>query len=256
MFLACARSPILPNSTVSQLVENQAQKNRSRESTTLINKELSNLWKVRTPKGSSISGPFAPEKLGAALRHLKPGKSLGLDSIFLEFILHARSALKSWFCNILTSCMCQLEIPKVWRRALIVAIPKPEKLLEDPKSYHNISLQCVPFKILERLIYAHVKPIINSLLLQEQAVFRYRRLTVDQDIKDSFLAKKKAGLLLSISQRPTTLYVIVASPASCYDCYLTDMFCMIMEMVGNHSFTLTTGNNKWSRLRHLKNSIP
>jgi len=31
---------------------------------------------------------------------------------------------------------------------------------------------------------------------------------------------------------------------------------MIMEMVGNRSFTLTTGNNQRSRLRHLKNGFP
>ena len=31
---------------------------------------------------------------------------------------------------------------------------------------------------------------------------------------------------------------------------------MIMEMVGNHSFTLTAGNGKWSTLRRLKNGIP
>jgi len=31
---------------------------------------------------------------------------------------------------------------------------------------------------------------------------------------------------------------------------------MIMELVGNRSFTLTTGNGKRSRLRRLKNGIP
>ena len=49
------------------------------------------------------------------------------DSIFPEFILHAGSALKSWFCDFLTSCMRQLTFPKIWRRALVVAIAKPEK---------------------------------------------------------------------------------------------------------------------------------
>jgi len=34
------------------------------------------------------------------------------------------------------------------------------------------------------------------------------------------------------------------------------MVCMIMEMVGNRSFTLTTGNGKRSRLRRLKNGVP
>jgi len=31
---------------------------------------------------------------------------------------------------------------------------------------------------------------------------------------------------------------------------------MIIEMVSNHSFTLTTGNSKRNRLRHLKNDVP
>jgi len=34
------------------------------------------------------------------------------------------------------------------------------------------------------------------------------------------------------------------------------MVCLIMEMVGNRSFTLTTGNGKRSRLRRLKSSVP
>ena len=104
-------------------------------------------------------------------RRLKPAKSPGLDSIFPEFILHARSALKSWFCDFLSSCMRQLKIQKIWRRVLIVAIPKPEKPLGDPKSYCLISLLCVPFKIFERLIYAHVDPIIDPLLPREPQAF-------------------------------------------------------------------------------------
>jgi len=113
----------------------------------LVNKELSNLWKIPTPEGHSMSEPFRPEEFAAALRRLKPGKSPGLDS---EFILHTWSALQSWFCDFFNSCTRQLKIPKIWRRALVVAIPKPEKPLGDPKSYRPISLLCVLFKILER----------------------------------------------------------------------------------------------------------
>jgi len=87
--------------------------------------KLSDLWKVPTPEGNSISDPFRPEELAAALRPLKPGKFQGLDSIFPEFMLHAGSALKFWFFDFLTSCTTQLKIPKIRRRALIVTIPKP-----------------------------------------------------------------------------------------------------------------------------------
>jgi len=103
-------------------VKNGAHKTGSRESTRLVNKELSDLWKIQIPE--IISEPFRLEELAAAL---KPGKSPGLDFISPEFILHAGSALKSWFCDFLTCCMRQFKIPKIWRRALIFAIPSTRK---------------------------------------------------------------------------------------------------------------------------------
>jgi len=172
--------PVSANSIASQLMKNGAHRTGDCESTRLINKQLSNLWKMPTPEGHSLSEPFRPEEFAAALRRLKSGKSPGLDSIFPEFIFHAGSALKSWFCDFLTSCMHQLRIPKIWRRALVVVIPKPEKPLGDPKSYCPISLLCVLFKILEGLIYSHVEPIIDPLLPKKQVGFRRGRSAVDQ----------------------------------------------------------------------------
>ena len=104
----------------------------------------------------------------------------------------SRVGSKSCFCDFLTPCMHQLKIPKIWRRAIIVAIHKPEKPLGDPKTYRPMSLLCVPFKMLERLIYARVETITDSQLPQEQAVFQHGRSAVDQvtllmqDIEDSF----------------------------------------------------------------------
>jgi len=149
-----------------------------------------------------------------------------------------------------------------WRRALIVAIPKPEKPLGDPKSYRPIYLLCVPFKILERLIYTCVDPIIDPLLPREQADFRHGRSTVDQvtllaqDIEDSFSAEKKAGAVCvnltaaydTVWHHGLTCKLLRLLP----DRHMVDM---IMEMFGNHSFTLTTGNGKRTRLRRLKNGV-
>ena len=170
------------------------------ESTRLNNKELSDPWKVPTPEGNSISGPFTPEELSAALRPLKPGKSPGLDSLFRSlYSTLGGSALKSWFCDFLTSCMRQLKIPKIWRRALIVPIPKPEKPLEDPKSYRLISLLCVPFK-------NHRETHLRLCRTNHQPTapvgtwgLRPGRSTVDQvtlltqDVEDSSSAMNEAG---------------------------------------------------------------
>ena len=124
--------------------------------------------------------------------------------------------------------MRQLKIPKIWRSALIVAIPTPDKPLGDPKSYRPISLLCVPFKILERLIYAPVDAISSPLLPREKVGFRHGRSTVDQDTcwhrtpRIAFRLKRRLELCLSTSQQPAALYGTAASPASCCNCCLID----------------------------------
>ena len=83
--------------------------------------------------------------------------------------------MKSWLCGFLSCCLHHLKIPKVWRIALVVAIPKPKKPVEDPKNYCPISLLCVPNKILERLLHARFEPIVDPLFPREQAGFRRGR---------------------------------------------------------------------------------
>ena len=141
--------------------------------------------------------------------------------------------------------------------------PKPGKPVGDPKSYRPISLLCVHYKILERLIYARVEPLIDPLLPKEQAGFRRGKSTVDQvvlltqNIEDSFEAKKKAG---AVFIDLTAVYDIVWHRGLTYKLLrlLPDkhMVKMIMELVQNRSFTLTTGDSKQSRLRRLKHGVP
>ena len=127
----------------------------------------------------------------------------------------------------------------------MVATPKPHKPPEDPKSYCPISLLCVPFKLLERLIYARVEPIIDPLLPPEQAGFRRGKSTVDQvtlmtqDIEDCFEAKQKAGdVFLDLTAAYDTVW---HRGLTCKLLRLLPdrhMVRMIMEFVSNRSFAL------------------
>ena len=144
----------------------------------------------------------------------------------------------------------------------MVAIPKPGKPVGDPKSYRSISLLCVPYKILERLVYARVEPLIDPLLPKEQAGFRSGKSTVEQvvlltqNIEDSFEAKKKASAVFfnltaaydTVWHRGLTCKLLRLLPGK-------HMVRMIMELVRNRSFTLTTGDSKKSRIRRLKNAV-
>ena len=171
--------------------------------------------------------------------------------------------MKFWLRGLLSSCFRQLKIPTVRRRALVVAIPKPSKPVEDPHSYRSISLLCVPYKILERLIYNCVEPILDPSLPKKQAGFRHGKTTVDQfvlltqNIEDSFEAKKNTGAVFvdmtaahdTVWHRGLTCNLLRLLPDK-------HMVRMIMELVRNRSFTLTTGDSKPSRLQRLKNSVP
>ena len=101
------------------------------------------------------------------------------------------------------------------------------------------------------------------MLPKEQAGFRRGKSTVDQvvlltqNIEDSFEAKKKAGAVFvdltaaydTVWHRGLTCKLLRLLP----DKHIVRM---IMELVQNRSFTLTTGDSKQSRLRRLKNGIP
>ena len=65
----------------------------------------------------NISGDFIRIEFSVALHHLKPGKAPGPHSIFPELLIHAGPSLKFWLRGFRFSCLRQLKIPKVWRRA-------------------------------------------------------------------------------------------------------------------------------------------
>ena len=132
----------------------------------------------------------------------------------------------------------------------------------DPKSYRLISLLCVPYKILERLIYARAEPSIDPLLHKEQTGFQRGKSTVNQvvlltqSIKDSFQAKKKASAIFvdltaaydTVWHRGLTCKLLRLLPDK-------HMVRMIMELVRNRSFILATCYSKQSRLRRLETAF-
>ena len=163
--------PVSADAIASQLVRNGKYEAVDRKSSRLVYQEVSDLWRATTPDAVNIFDSFLQRQFAAALQHLKSGKAPIPYSICSELILHTGAALKSWLRDFLSSCLRGIKIPKIWRIALVVAIPKPGKPVRDPKSYRPISLLYVPYKILERLIYARVEPLIDPLLPKEQAGF-------------------------------------------------------------------------------------
>ena len=102
-------------------------------------------------KNSGNSLAAGPD--GLTIHHLKTLGPLGH-----EYLTHVYD-LSVNHCN----------IPAIWKRAIIIPVPKPGKLLDQDTSNRPISLLCPAVKVLERLL----QPELSSLpLLPNQHGFR------------------------------------------------------------------------------------
>ena len=255
-----SHSIVSANAIASQLVRNRKYEAADRKSSRIVSQEVSDLRRATKSKAINISDNCSYREFTAALQHLKLGKAPEITRT--SKLLHSGAALKSWLRDYLSSCLRRLKIPKIWRRAFVAAIPKLTKTVGDPKSYRPISLLCVPYKILEELIYACAEPLIDPLLPKEQAGFRRWKSTVDQvvlltqNIEEFFEAKKKAGaVFVNLTAANDTDWHRGLTCKLLRLLLDKHMIRMIMELVRNRSFTLTGGDNKQSRLRRLKNGV-
>ena len=199
----------------------------------------------------------------AAVRHLKSGKAQGPDHIAPEFIINCGTLMLNWLREFFSQCMHSLRLPKLWRRADIIAVLKPNKSADDAKNYRPISLLCVPLKLLERLLLSRLDPVIDPQLPPEQAGFRHGRSTTDQvtlltdDIEVGFEHNHKVGVaLVDLTAAYDTVWL------RGYDLKLLHMLpdrhmvSFVMELLTNRSFTLRTSDGQVSRLRRIHNGVP
>ena len=72
--------------------------------------------------------------------------------------------------------------PKLWKLAQITMLPKPGRNPRQTASYRPISLLPVFSKILEKIIYDRIKPIIGKkkLIPDHQFGFRNKHSTIEQ----------------------------------------------------------------------------
>ena len=122
--------------------------------------------------GGHLTTPFTTSELTATIKLLKGEKSQGPDNIPSEFMMHCGIKCLEWVRKFHSFCLEPTVIPKVWRRATVMAIQKSNKSADDSKSYIPTSLLCVPYKIFEKLILARINPVIEPQLPTEQAGFR------------------------------------------------------------------------------------
>ena len=184
-----------------QLVNNGKHSNVDKKLERSIKNDLSRLANEEA-KDPQLMNDFTLKELKEAMRLVKCGKAQGPDLIPPDMLKNLPVNSLNWLLTFFNWCKNEMKIPKIWRQALVIAIPKPKKPLNDPQSYRPISLLCTPFKLLERLILQRIDPIVDPKLPKTQAGFRRGKSTVDKvgllagRIEKAFQRQQKTGLIL------------------------------------------------------------
>ena len=183
---------VTPNQVAHQLIVNGKVPNRQRQS------------KIKRcgQENHDFDDDFIIIELQNSLKHLKNGKAAGLDEILTEEIKNFGPVTIQWVLNLLNACARTHRLPRLWRQARVVALLKPGKDPSSPKSFRPISLLCHLYKLYERVILNRLSPIIEHILIPEQAGFRPGKsctaqvLNLTQHIEDGFETGKITGIVL------------------------------------------------------------
>lgn len=134
--------------------------------------------KRKFTKTTETEPPPLVEEVESAVKHLKNGKSPGLDNIPAELIKHAGVNCIKTLHLICTNIWIQQEWPEDWKQQELVMLHKAG----DPKecsNYRTIALISHTSKILLHIILNRLKAKIEFELAEEQAGFRAGRSTGD-----------------------------------------------------------------------------
>ena len=142
------------------------------------------------------------EEMEVSLSLLKAGKANGPDDISTELIQHLGSGTKKWLLQLYKSCLSTHKLPKIWKKAHVLAPLKPGKDAAIPKSYRPISLLGHTYKLFEWFMLNRVGLVVDKLLIPEQAGFRPGKSTISQVlnltqfIEDGFEEGEVTGIVL------------------------------------------------------------
>ena len=169
----CVEPKVTANQVANQLLLN----GKSRK---IKNKIKFKLNRKKYSKDPGHTRPMTMEELEKGISTLKPGKAIGLDNISTEQIKNFGPVTKKWLLQLYNHCLTTHKLPKIWKKAHVIALLKPGKDPSIPKSYRPISLLSHTYKLFERLLLNRIGPVVDKLLIPEQAGFRPGKSTTSQ----------------------------------------------------------------------------
>ena len=151
----------------------------------------------------------SPQELSVLIKKLKNTKAPGHDKIQNIIIKNLPRKAMVTLTNIVNAILRLHYFPLSWKRATVIALPKPGKNPTAPSSYRPVSLLPTLAKLTERVISKRLQTHLDNLNIipTKQFGFKNRHSTVHQlarvtnDIKTHMTNRTSTALLLLDSQK-------------------------------------------------------
>lgn len=121
-------------------------------------------------------------ELRNTIRNLKNNKAPGYDLITGEILKELPKKALVKLLYIVNASLRLLYVPRQWKVAEVIMVPKPGKCANDKKSYRPISLLPIISKVFEKILLKRIQPVIEEkrLIPDHQFGFRVKHSTIDQ----------------------------------------------------------------------------
>ena len=155
---------------------------------------------TRRNRKKLLTKTLEQSEIKIAISELKEGKSPGIDGIPLEFYKTFWEDLKEILTELFIFILESNTIPNEAKTSAISLIPKTkEKTKLD--NWRPISLLCVDFKILAKILTNRIKPVLNRIINPYQTGGLKERNITDNlcNIRNALIAaNNNKGAILSL----------------------------------------------------------
>ena len=123
--------------------------------------------------------PNLHREVEGAVQSLEKGKSTGVNNIPAELVQAGGEDVITTLTTICNKIWQTEEWPIPWNKSLVITLPKKGNL-QQCQNYRTISLISHPSKVMLKIILNRLKPQVEKIINEEQAVFKAGKSTTEQ----------------------------------------------------------------------------
>ena len=175
-----------------------------KEEQVLIEGFCDGLPQVSDETNSRLAGPLQMTELLSAVRNMQGQRAPGIDGLTAEFFKAYWDILGQDVLEVFNECLASGSMPVSCRRAVLTLLPKKGNL-QDIKNWRPVSLLCVDYKILSKVLASRLGKAMEEVIHRDQTYCVPGRSMVDNVhlIRDVLDVSSSLGLdtgLISLDQ--------------------------------------------------------